>query len=77
MCEPFPSSSTGGGVHNRGERLDEEDPVEKYLESVGCLEAHYQVQECMVDHKDWRKCQGAVQNFKKCIDEAKKKESGK
>ncbi|XP_065558698.1 uncharacterized protein LOC136026251 isoform X2 [Artemia franciscana] len=32
-----------------------------------------QEQECMFEHKDWRKCQDQVQEFKKCIAEHQKK----
>jgi cytochrome c oxidase assembly factor 4 len=51
---------------NDGEGDD--DPVERMLKKSGCLELHYRVQECMADHKDWRRCQPHVQAFKKCID---------
>ena len=36
---------------------DEEDPVDKMMEKIGCGEQHYQVQLCMMENKDWRKCQ--------------------
>ncbi|XP_013777141.1 cytochrome c oxidase assembly factor 4 homolog, mitochondrial-like [Limulus polyphemus] len=46
---------------------EEDDPVEKMLKKTGCLELHYAVQECMADHKDWRKCQEQVAKFRACI----------
>jgi len=27
------------------------------------------LQECMAEHKDWRKCQQQVQDFRKCMTE--------
>ena len=62
-------------AHNRSTPLDEDDPVEKMLRKAGCLEKHYAVQECMFDHKDWRKCQDKVYDFKKCIEASKSKQS--
>jgi len=51
---------------------DEElDKVEQHLTKIGCLELHYAVQECMFDHKDWRKCQDQVAEFRKCVEKAK------
>ena len=53
--------------HDRSARIqkhdddDDEDPMDKMLKKAGCLEKHYEVQECMVEHKDWRQCQGQVQ----------------
>jgi len=26
-----------------------------------------QLQECMVEHRDWRQCQNEVQQFRKCM----------
>eukprot|EP00095_Tigriopus_kingsejongensis_P003277 maker-scaffold675_size187964-snap-gene-0.33 protein:Tk03277 transcript:maker-scaffold675_size187964-snap-gene-0.33-mRNA-1 annotation:"probable aminopeptidase npepl1" len=44
--------------HARATEADgEDDLVERSLKASGCLELHFQVQECMVDHKDWRRCQ--------------------
>ncbi|CAH2268833.1 jg22206 [Pararge aegeria aegeria] len=51
----------------------EEDRVESMLKKAGCLELHYKVQECINTTKDWRKCQGAVNDFKDCITKYKKK----
>ena len=31
------------------------------LKKAGCLEKHYNVQACMMEHKDWRKCKGEVE----------------
>ena len=52
---------------------DEEDHVDKMLRKAGCAEAHYKVQECMAETKDWRKCQDLVKAFKDCIDQSKRK----
>ena len=51
---------------------DEMDHIERQLTKIGCLEAHYAVQECMYDAKDWRKCQDQVRDFKNCIENSKK-----
>ncbi len=68
-------------MHNRAAkqppREDEDDgdmdPVDRMLKKAGCLDLHYKVQECMVDHKDWRKCKDEVQAFKKCVAEDRKR----
>lgn len=46
---------------------DTEDPVELMLKRTGCIELHYKVQECIAETGDWRRCQGAVQEFKTCM----------
>lgn len=38
------------------------------LERSGCADFHYRLQDCMLDHKDWRKCQEEVRAFKECMD---------
>lgn len=68
--------------HNRSRQVkkhddaddDEEDPVDKMMEKIGCGEQHYQVQLCMMENKDWRKCQEPVRQFKLCVEESKKKQ---
>ena len=48
--------------HNRSKfPEDEDDPVDKMLKKAGCAEQHFNIQACMVEHKDWRKCQTEVQ----------------
>ena len=51
---------------------EQEDPVIAKLAKIGCLEKHYQVQDCYFDTKDWRKCTAEVKQFQQCISEAKK-----
>ena len=63
--------------HNRARVVkstddDEEDPVDRMMEKLGCGEQHYQVQLCMMENKDWRKCQDKVKDFKECIERSKK-----
>ncbi|KAM3869622.1 cytochrome c oxidase assembly factor 4 homolog, mitochondrial [Diretmus argenteus] len=53
--------------HNRSRKEDEDDPVDRMISRTGCAELHYAVQECMVEHQDWRKCQGPVRTFKTCM----------
>lgn len=52
---------------------DIEDPVEEMLKRTGCMELHYQVQECIAESQDWRKCQEQVKRFKICMDEYQRK----
>ncbi|KAK0168454.1 hypothetical protein PV327_002252 [Microctonus hyperodae] len=51
---------------------DIEDPVERMLKKTGCMELHYEVQECIAETQDWRKCQDQVQKFKICMDKHQK-----
>jgi len=67
-----------GDPHNRARHVnkeddnEDEDPVDKMMEKIGCGEQHYQVQLCMMENKDWRKCQDQVKNFKDCVEASKK-----
>ena len=56
------SEHKGSDPHNRSKNIeeDEDDPVDKMLKKAGCLEKHYNIQACMVENKDWRKCQAEV-----------------
>jgi hypothetical protein len=78
-----------GDPHNRKQDLerrnksqeedddeDDEDlnPAERMLKKSGCLELHYGVQECMAEHKDWRKCKGQVNAFRDCVAKHNKKD---
>ena len=47
----------------------ERERVDSMLEKAGCLDLHYQVENCMVDHKDWRKCQDSLKKLKICIED--------
>ncbi len=51
---------------------EEEDPVITKLNKIGCLEKHYQVQDCYFETKDWRKCVKEVKEFQDCVNKAKK-----
>ena len=46
--------------------------MDKLLKKSGCGEAHYLVQECMVEHQDWRKCQEVLKNFQACLNQKNK-----
>ena len=46
---------------------EEEDPVDTMLNKTGCSDQHYAVQECMFNHRDWRKCQNEVKLFRECM----------
>ncbi|CAK9831127.1 Cytochrome c oxidase assembly factor 4 homolog, mitochondrial [Anthophora retusa] len=49
------------------------DPVEEMLKKTGCMELHYQVQECIAETQDWRMCQEQVKKFKVCMDKYQRK----
>jgi len=71
MCEVPPPS---GNPHVRKLQPDEEeDLVDKLIRKSGCEEAHYKVQECMVEHEDWRKCQGVLKDFQACMNKGSKR----
>ncbi|KAL2743374.1 hypothetical protein V1477_008863 [Vespula maculifrons] len=42
------------------DEIDIIDTIEQKLKKAGCLELHYQVQECIAETRDWRKCQDHV-----------------
>jgi len=53
------------------EEEEGEDLVDKLIRDSGCEKEHYLVQECMVDHQDWRKCQDALKTFQACLNSKK------
>jgi len=63
--------------HNYAKKpvADEEDLVDKLLRQTGCSDQNFAVQECMFEHRDWRKCQDSVRAMKECMAayEARKK----
>ena len=72
MCE-IPSNIPSHERKLREHKLEEEeDLVDKLLKKSGCEEAHYLVQECMVEHQDWRKCQEVLKNFQACLNRKNK-----
>ncbi len=56
--------------HNNDEEVD---PVIEKLTKVGCLELHYQVQDCYFETKDWRQCTKQVKEFQACLKASKEK----
>ena len=67
MCE-IPANISAHDRKLREEKLEEEeDLVDKLLKKSGCTEEHYLVQECMVEHQDWRKCQTVLKQFQACV----------
>jgi cytochrome c oxidase assembly factor 4 len=77
MANSGPGRAQGhghGGIQKITKEEDDlDDPVERMLKSQGCLEKHYDVQRCIAETKDWRKCQHVVEAFRLCIEAAKKK----
>jgi len=73
MCEVPPASPHIRKTGPSGEEEEEEDLVDKLIRNTGCEKEHYLVQECMVEHQDWRKCQQALKTFQACLNSGKKK----
>ena len=48
-------TDASGGNETNVKTTFEHDRVIVMLEKAGCLEQHYKVQDCMVEHQDWRK----------------------
>lgn len=53
---------------------EERDSYEQALETSGCSQFHFALQDCYFEHKDWRKCQKEMADFKKCTEKHKKKQ---
>ena len=64
----------GSQLHKNNDNEEEEDPVITKLNKIGCLEKHYQVQDCYFETKDWRKCTKEVKEFQECVNKAKKQD---
>jgi len=52
---------------------EDDDPVDSMLRKAGCLELNDKLAICANEHKDWRKCQDILLEFKECMDFSKKK----
>ena len=72
MCE-IPANISAHDRKLREEKLEEEDLVDKLLKKSGCTEEHYLVQECMVEHQDWRKCQKVLKDLQVCMSQSSRK----
>lgn len=72
MCE-VPPSDPHNRVRQEKEEDEGEDLVDQLIEKSGCSEEHYLVQECMVEHRDWRRCQQTLKNFQACLNKGKNK----
>jgi len=70
MCE-VPRTSPHDRRVKPVEEDEGEDLVDKLIRDSGCEKEHYLVQECMVDHQDWRKCQDALKTFQACLNSKK------
>ncbi|ULT94130.1 hypothetical protein L5515_010689 [Caenorhabditis briggsae] len=46
---------------------DQEDRVETLIKKSGCWDLHLKVSDCMGEHRDWRKCQDVVKEFRTCV----------
>jgi cytochrome c oxidase assembly factor 4 len=45
----------------------EHNRVISMLLKSGCLDSHFKVQDCMVEHKDWRMCQDQLKKLQACL----------
>ena len=52
---------------NEIDKDEEEDRMEAAIRKTGCSDENFAVQDCMFEHRDWRKCQKQVKAFKECI----------
>ena len=80
MSSKDEETQTNSQVHKRTKKVnecelvpsgEEPDPVVKKLSKIGCLQAHYAVQDCYFETKDWRKCTKEVKEFQECVKKAK------
>jgi cytochrome c oxidase assembly factor 4 len=51
---------------------DREDPFNVALRKTGCEALHYKLQDCFLEHRDWRKCQEEVKEFRQCVQQQNK-----
>ncbi|NXF24930.1 COA4 factor, partial [Rhodinocichla rosea] len=58
--------SGAAAAAERGEE-EGEDPLDARIARSGCLEQHRQLQECMAERRDWRRCQEQVRAFGACM----------
>lgn len=72
MCEIPANLPTHERKLREEKEEEEEDLVDKLINKSGCSDEHYLVQECMVEHQDWRKCQQVLKNFQACLNKNKK-----
>lgn len=73
MAAPTTSGSAQNFKHDYSKKPpvtdNDLDPVEEMLKKTGCIDLHYAVQECMAEHRDWRKCQDVVRKFQYCMEQ--------
>jgi len=71
---PVPVINAG----HHGKPRDDMDFVDQMLERTGCSQAHYDLQDCMFETRDWRKCQEKVEALKLCMRayEVRKQQTG-
>ena len=65
------------GHHKAKEKLEQQseekkDVYETLIENSGCSRFHIALQDCYVEHNDWRKCQKEMAEFKQCMSEHSK-----
>ena len=61
---------------DQNQEAEEEDRVDAAIRKTGCSNENYAVQDCMFEHKDWRKCQKQVKAFKECIMKSNQRTKG-
>ena len=56
-----------GFGHRRVEDESEEDVYEKSISESGCAAENEAVQNCYFETRDWRRCAGALAEFRACF----------
>ena len=46
---------------------EEKDPLDEMLDRTGCKDIHHALQDCMYEHRDWRRCQPLVGELRQCM----------
>ncbi|XP_064267234.1 cytochrome c oxidase assembly factor 4 homolog, mitochondrial [Passer domesticus] len=62
----------------RGEAEEEEgeDPLDARIARSGCLQQHRELQECMAERRDWRRCQEPLRAFGACMARRQRRQRG-
>ncbi|KAI8995055.1 hypothetical protein BC832DRAFT_362378 [Gaertneriomyces semiglobifer] len=53
---------------------DEEDPYDARIRRSGCKMQHEALQNCYIDHHDWRKCREEMKKFRECMSQLQQRE---
>ncbi|NXS12626.1 COA4 factor, partial [Neodrepanis coruscans] len=56
------------------EEEEGEDPLDSRIARTGCLEQHRELQHCMAEQRDWRRCQEQLRAFGACMARRERRE---